>query len=82
MFSVLLTSILRYSWKELEIKYRSHGSEKSWKIKWGLSQYPNASNFITYQFDHAGNVYEKEAKGRYYSIKKEELAKIYVDKLT
>jgi len=50
--------------------------------QWGLSQYPNASNFITYQFDHAGNLYEKESKGRYYTIKKEELAKIYVDKLT
>ena len=49
--------------------------------KWGLSQYPNASNFITYQFDHAGILYEREAKGRYYAIKKEELAKIYVDKL-
>ena len=50
--------------------------------QWGLSQYPNASNFITYQFDHAGILNEREAKGRYYTLKKEELAKIYVDKLT
>ena len=50
--------------------------------RWGLTQYPNASNFITFQFDHSGILYEIEAKGRYYTIKKEEMEQIKVAMFT
>ena len=46
--------------------------------RWGLTQYPNASNFTTFQFDHSGMLYEIDAKGRYYTIKKDELEQIKV----
>ena len=49
---------------------------------WGLTQYPNASNFITFQFDHSGILYQMEAKGRYYTINQEKLKLINVAMLT
>jgi hypothetical protein len=50
--------------------------------RWGLTQYPNASNFTPFQFDHSGILYEIEAKGRYYTIKKEEMEQIKVAMFT
>ena len=50
--------------------------------RWGLTQYPNASNFTAFQFDHSGILYEIEAKGRYYTIKKEEMEQIKVAMFT
>ena len=50
--------------------------------RWGLTQYPNASNFITFQFDHSGILYEIEAKGRYYTIDQEKMEQINVAMLT
>ena len=50
--------------------------------RWGLVQYPNASNFKTFQFDHSGIVYEIETKGRYYTIKNSEMKEIYHQMLT
>jgi len=50
--------------------------------RWGLTQYPNASNFITFQFDHSGILYEIEAKGRYYTIDQEKMTEINVAMLT
>lgn len=41
--------------------------------KWGLSQYPNSSNFTTYQFLSGGILMEQSGKGRYYTITKEHL---------
>jgi len=50
--------------------------------RWGLKQYPHASNFTTYQFDGSGILYEYEAKGRYYSIQKQEMDQIFHRMLT
>ncbi len=50
--------------------------------QWGLKQYPNASNFNTFQFDHSGILYETEAKGRYYTIKQDDLERINVAMFT
>lgn len=50
--------------------------------RWGLTQYPNASNFHTYQFDHSGILYEIEAKGRYYTFQKSKMEEIYIRMLT
>ena len=50
--------------------------------KWGLSQYPNASNFTTYQFLSGGILMEQSGKGRYYTITKSQLDEIKVAMLT
>jgi hypothetical protein len=50
--------------------------------RWGLKQYPHASNFTTYQFDGSGLLYEIEAKGRYYSIQKQKMDQIFLRMLT
>jgi hypothetical protein len=44
--------------------------------RWGLTQYKYGSNFQTYQYDHSGFMYELEAKGRYYTIKSDQLPDI------
>jgi len=50
--------------------------------KWGLSQYPNASNFTTYQFLSGGILMEQSGKGRYYTITKAQLDEVKVAMLT
>jgi hypothetical protein len=50
--------------------------------KWGLSQYPHASTFTTYQFLAGGILVEQSGKGRYYTITKEKLDEINVAMLT
>ncbi len=50
--------------------------------KWGLSQFPNASNFTTYQFLAGGILMEQSGKGRYYTITKSQLDEIKVAMLT
>jgi hypothetical protein len=49
--------------------------------KWGLSQYPNSSNFTTYQFLSGGILMEQSGKGRYYTITKEHLEDLKDDLL-
>ena len=50
--------------------------------KWGLDQYPNASNFSTYQFLAGGILIEQSGKGRYYTITKAQLDEVKVAMLT
>jgi len=47
-----------------------------------LSQYPNASNFTTYQFLSGGILMEQSGKGRYYTITKAQLDEVKVAMLT
>jgi len=49
--------------------------------RWKLAQYPNASNFVTYRYDPSGILLRIETKGRYYTIKKEDLDRLNVDLL-
>jgi hypothetical protein len=44
---------------------------------WGLTQYKHGSNFRTYQHDSVGNWHEIDAKGRYYTIKSDQLTNIH-----
>jgi hypothetical protein len=50
--------------------------------KWGLSQYPHASTFTTYQFLAGGILVEQSGKGRYYTITKAKLEEVKVAMLT
>ncbi|MEX2592484.1 MAG: primase-helicase family protein [Anditalea sp.] len=52
--------------------------EEGWKLK----QYPNASNFTAYLYDHSGYLLEMDMKGRYYKIHRENLESIYQEMLT
>lgn len=58
------------------------GVRKIIETKWKLSQYPNASNYTSYQYDISGFLLEYQDKGRYYKITKEQLEQIFVDMLT
>jgi len=49
--------------------------------RWKLGQYPNASNFITYRYHPSGVLLRVETKGRYYTIKKEDIDRLNVDLL-
>ena len=49
---------------------------------WNLKQYPNASNFKAYLYDHSGYLLEMDMKGRYYKILREDLEHIYHGMLT
>lgn len=49
---------------------------------WNLKQYPNASNFNAYLYDHSGYLLEMDMKGRYYKILREDLEHIYHGMLT
>jgi len=51
------------------------------KNKWKLQPVPNASGYTTYLYDKNGILAEYQLKGRYYSITKERLERIYVDLL-
>jgi len=51
------------------------------KNKWKLQPVPNASGYTTYLYDRNGILSEYQLKGRYYSIRKWELERIYVDLL-
>lgn len=50
--------------------------------QWRLKQYPNASNFTTYLYDHSGYLLELDGKGRYYRITQQDLERIYSGMLT
>ncbi len=50
--------------------------------KWKLRQYPHASTFITYRYEINGVLLSVETKGRYYSIKRDDIDRIYVAMLT
>src|SRR5690606_28347587 len=51
------------------------------KNKWKLNPVPNASGYTTFLYDKNGILAEFQLKGRYYSIRKRELERIYVDLL-
>ena len=51
------------------------------KNKWKLQPVPNASGYTTYLYDRKGILAEFQLKGRYYSIRKQQLERIYVDLL-
>jgi DNA-binding transcriptional ArsR family regulator len=51
------------------------------KNKWKLQPVPNASGYTTYLYDKNGILAEFQLKGRYYSIRKKQLERIYVDLL-
>ncbi|WP_028297041.1 DUF5906 domain-containing protein [Olivibacter sitiensis] len=50
--------------------------------QWRLKQYPNASTFTTYLYDHSGYLLELDGKGRYYRITQQDLERIYSGMLT
>lgn len=52
------------------------------ETKWKLTQYPNASNYTSYQYHTSGFLSKHQEKGRYYKITKEKLEQIFVDMLT
>ena len=50
--------------------------------KWKLEQYPHPSNFMTYRYEPNGILLKIETKGRYYTLKQEDIDRINVDLLT
>jgi len=75
-------SFINYNAKVL-LERQGHKVSKSYirKIleqRWKLSQYPHASNFVTYRYDPSGVLLRSETKGRYYTLKQEDIDRLNV----